>query len=350
MAGPLLLGAWADRRGISRAILAASFLVPAAVMVLLQLTSFFPLYVACVIVMGFAYRATIPLLDSIVSRMLTDPARQYGRLRVAGSFGFIIISLVLQLGGLVTGDSSLSILMAFGMSCLCAALASATLPATPRVATAAQAPAGQTRRVSRTEFDLAFWAVIGIIFIGRFAIGAYYSFFSLYLKATFPTSGVSLLWAIGPFAEITTIWFSGPLLRRFGIRTLLVVSLAAITLRLGLFIVAPSIAVVALAQLLHAFTFGTFHTTAVAYINAKVGKENRGMGMAIYNAVGVGLASFLASVAGGFIVEARGFTTLFASYAVIPLLGIIVLAAFGRKLLPAHLLHGDAVVDAGARE
>ncbi len=350
MAGPLLLGAWADRRGISRAILAASFLVPAAVMIPLQLSSFFPLYVACVIVMGFTYRATIPLLDSIVSRVLTDPARQYGRLRVAGSLGFIIISLVLQLGGLVTGDSSLSILAAFGASCLCAGLASATLPAASRADTGAQMTTKPTPRARRTGFDLAFWAVIGVIFIGRFALGAYYSFFSLYLKAAFPTSGVSLLWAIGPLAEITTIWFSGPLLRRFGIRTLLIVSLAAITLRLGVFVIAPSIVVVALAQLLHAFTFGTFHTTAVAYINAKVGKENRGMGMAIYNAVGVGLATFLASVAGGFIVEARGFTTLFASYAVIPLLGIIVLAIFGRALVPAHMLRTDAVADAGARE
>ena len=81
-----------------------------------------------------------------------------------------------------------------------------------------------------------------------------------------------------------TIWFSGPLIRRWGIRTLLVVSLAAISVRLGLFIIAPSIAVVALAQLLHAFTFGTFHTAAIAFINGKIGHEDRGVGMAIYGA------------------------------------------------------------------
>jgi PPP family 3-phenylpropionic acid transporter len=88
------------------------------------------------------------------------------------------------------------------------------------------------------------------------------------------------------------------------------------------------------AQLLHALTFGTFHTAAVAYVNAKIPAERRGLGMAIYNAIGIGLASFLASIAGGYIVEAHGYTVLFLSYAAVPLGGIAILAGFGRALLP----------------
>ena len=178
--------------------------------------------------------------------------------------------------------------------------------------------------------------MIGVVFLGRFGMGAYYSFFSLYLKQTFPRASVSLLWAIGPLAEAVTIWFSGPLIRRWGVRTLFTVSLAAISVRLGFFIIAPSIAVVALAQLLHALAFGTFHTTAIAYVNGKVAHERRGMGMAIYSAVGNGLPSFLASVAGGYLLQYRGFDTLFLMYAAVPLLGIVVLAMFGKKLPPRH--------------
>jgi PPP family 3-phenylpropionic acid transporter len=119
---------------------------------------------------------------------------------------------------------------------------------------------------------------------------------------------------------------------------MLIVSLAAISVRLGLFIVAPSIAFVALAQLLHAFTFGTFHTTAVAYVNLKVGLPRRGLGMAIYNAVGLGLPTFLASAAGGYIIEARGFPILFLIYGAVPLAGILILAVFGKRLLPSRSL------------
>jgi hypothetical protein len=51
--------------------------------------------------------------------------------------------------------------------------------------------------------------------------------------------------------------------------------------------------------------------------------------------VGTGLPTFLASVAGGFILEAHGFTALFLSYAVVPVVGILVLLIRGKKILQA---------------
>ena len=205
-----------------------------------------------------------------------------------------------------------------------------------------------SRRVAAAQgrgmsaFDLKFWAVIGVIFLGRFGMGAYYSFFSLYLTSTFAStspaaggsSAVSMMWAVGALAEIAPIWFSGRLIGRWGLRGVLILSLAAITARLGLFVLAPSLIVISFAQLLHAFTFGSFHTAAVSYVNAKIPAERRGLGMAIYSALGVGLASCLASVAGGYIPEAHGYTALFLSYAAVPLAGVLILAVFGRTLLP----------------
>jgi PPP family 3-phenylpropionic acid transporter len=345
LAGPVLLGRLADRRGAYKPLLAAGILVPIFAFIPMELSTRFPIFLACVVAMGFTYRATPPLLDSLVSRTLPDPAWQYGRLRVAGSVGFIAISLFFQLTGLVTGESSLPILLAFVVSAACAALAVGWLPGAthgpgPRSGPP-QARDTPTRDRARLAahvfdgFDGKFWAIMAVIFLGRFGIAAYYSFFSLYVQHTFPGSGVSLLWSIGSLAEIATIWFSGALIRRWGLRTLLVASLAGISVRLGLFIIAPSLLLVGLAQLLHALTFGTFHTTAVAYVNGKIEHDKRGTGMAIYNAAGIGLPTFLASVSGGYILEAHGFVVLFLSYAAVPIIGIGVLAAFGKRLLPS---------------
>jgi PPP family 3-phenylpropionic acid transporter len=337
--GPILIGRLSDRRSAYRALLAACFIVPVLVFLPMQVTTLFWVYLACVLVMGFTYRATIPLLDSLVSRLLPDPTQQYGPLRVAGSLGFIAISLFLQLTGLITGDSSLPILVGFGVSSVVAAIVVVFLPPAP--------PAPVVHGAAdngKGEFDAKFWIVIGVIFLGRFGIGAYYSFFSLYLKQAFPHTGVSLLWAIGPLAEAGPILFSGPIIKRFGIRALLIVSLAAVSVRLGLFVIAPSLLVVALAQLLHGFTFGTFHTAAVAYINGKIGPARRGVGMAIYNSVGLGLSAFFASVVGGFVLEAHGFVFLFLSYAAVPLLGIVVLVVSGKGLFAPR-----ARVPAGGR-
>jgi PPP family 3-phenylpropionic acid transporter len=337
--GPIVLGRLADRHSAYRGLLSAGLVVTLATFVFLEFSTRFWIYVVGMIIMGFAYRATIPLLDSLVGKILPDPMHQYGRLRVAGSIGFVFISLVLGLSTLSAGNSSLGIIVAFGVSALFAALAVGFLPHVPGRGDPAsratpQELGGNSRSISTGTLSPAFWAVMCIIFLGRFGIGAYYSFFSLYLQHAFPGTSVSLLWAIGALAEIPTIFLSGTLIRRFGFVLMFSLSLAAISVRLALFTVAASIPVLAVAQLLHAFTFGSFHSTAVAYINSTISLERRGVSMAIYTAFGVGLPSFLAGIIGGFIIEANGFPALFLSYSAVPLPGIIALVAFRARLFP----------------
>jgi hypothetical protein len=108
---------------------------------------------------------------------------------------------LLQFGGVVAGDSSLSILVAFAASALLAAGAATALPAVrkqaPRPLTAVSGGGGGN------AFDSKFWAIIAVVFLGRFGMGAYYSFFSLYLRDTFPgSSAASMMWAVGALAEI----------------------------------------------------------------------------------------------------------------------------------------------------
>jgi len=322
MAGPMLLGRIADERNVFRRLLAAGLVVPAVLFLPMQASSRFAVFLLAMILMGFTYRSTVPLLDSIASRALADPNRQYGPLRTAGSLGFVATSLVLQLAGQAVGGSATAIAISFAVTAGCAAAASAFLP---KVRLPARAAPAADRRTGHDGFDLEFWIIIAVIFLGRFGIGSYYSFFSLYLQSRFPTAGISLFWAIGSLAEIATIFFSGKLIQRFGIRVLFAASLAAVSIRLCIFVVSPSIVVVAVSQLLHALTFGTFHTASVAYVNKKIPVAKRGMGMAIYNAVGIGLPSFGASVIGGYVLQAHGFEALFLSYAAVPMLGILLL-------------------------
>jgi PPP family 3-phenylpropionic acid transporter len=344
--GPIVLGHLADTRAAYRLVLFAGLVISVIVFIPLQLTTALPVFLACITVMGFFYRASIPLLDSLVGRILPDPARQYGRLRVAGSISFTIVSVVLQLTGAISGDSALSILASFGTATGLAALAVWLIPAAHTAGKRWEAVEGAT---DGSGFDLRFWTVIGIIFLGRFGLGGYYSFFSLYVRDSFGLSGVGLLWAIGSLAEIPMVFFSGNLIRRLGVRMLLAVSLAAVSLRLGMFILAPSIVVVALAQLLHAFTFGTFHTASVAYVNSRVTPARRGVGMAVYNAVGGGLPTFLAASLGGLFLEARGYRSLFLVYALVPLAGVAMLVLLGKRILPpSDSLRGNVRVRGGA--
>jgi len=71
----------------------------------------------------------------------------------------------------------------------------------------------------------------------------------------------------------------------------------------------------------------------MAYVNGKITAAQRGSGMAIYNAVGIGLPTFIASIIGGYLVEKWGFNALFLSYAALPLVGVLILVFLGKTLL-----------------
>jgi MFS transporter, PPP family, 3-phenylpropionic acid transporter len=342
IAGPVFVASVADRHRTYKAFLAAGLLATVVLLVPLHASTAFGVALGCMAAIGFAYRSTIPLLDSLVGRVLPDPSGQYGRVRVAGSVGFILTSLFLQFSGLVSGDAPLSILVSSGAALGLAAGAALLLPAVhpPRaapgqgVAGAAKGLHGARGSLRGSGFDSTFWAVLTIVFLARFGISAYYSFFSLLLRDRFGLTNVALVWAIGAFAEIATIFWSGPLIRRLGIRRLLLASIAAISVRLSVYALSTSLALVCVTQVLHALTFGVLHTATIAWVNGKIHGPRRGLGMATYAAVGLGIPSFLASSLGGYLLEARGFTVTFLFYAAVPLLAVAALAVFGRRLLP----------------
>jgi MFS family permease len=122
--GPIILGHLADRLSAYRFFLFAGLLVSIIAFMPLQLTTALPVFVVCIAIMGFSYRAAIPLLDSLLGRIFPDPARQCGGLRVAGSVSFTVVSLGLPLCGAISGDFSVSMLAAFGAAAALTAMAS----------------------------------------------------------------------------------------------------------------------------------------------------------------------------------------------------------------------------------
>jgi PPP family 3-phenylpropionic acid transporter len=356
IAGPILVTILADRLQRYRRFIVLSLLGSVGCFLLLHVTRSFAAVLPLMIALGFCNRPMIPLTDALFSRVLHDPVRQYGLVRVAGSAGFLVTSLVLQFTGWVSVREPVSILVGFAALAAPAALAVASFPPVPQPAEARDraprtgpgpaaalpeaAPAGPmlptvpapSLAQAASGFDARFWTVIGVLFLARFGMTAHYSFFSLYLRDTFPAANVSAVWAIGAAAEVPMVLFSGRILARFGTRAALTVSVAAISVRLALYGLFPFLGVVLPAQLLHALSFGMLHTASVAYVNATIHASRRGFGMAANNALSLGLASFIASAAGGYLVEAAGYRVLFLVYAAVPLIGVVALAARGRRL------------------
>ncbi|MFP4484880.1 MAG: MFS transporter [Spirochaetaceae bacterium] len=329
IAGPLFLGHAADRTGRYRASILLCIAAYAGVIAVMNALPLFLVVLPLAGLFGFFFKATVPLTDALASHLMEDPREQYGRVRMLGSIGFIATSLLVQVTGIIDGSSSTQILIAVLMV---AAIYAAVVLTFPRVRRSDEAREKEEAPGEGARPAGDFWLFIVIVFIGRIGIAPYYSFFSIYLQQEVGITVVSGVWALGAIAEIPAIYFSGRLVRRLGVLRMITIAFLALILRLVIYAIAPVPAVVIPSQVLHALTFGFFHGASIAYINARVERSKRGLGMAIYNSSALGLSVFVGSSLGGVIIQELGFTSLFLIYCVPPAVSIVLLAIFRRQI------------------
>lgn len=356
--GPMFLGRIADRTGRFREIKVATTLLAAVIIAFLLAEIPFLLALLLSAMAGFLFKVSVPLTDAVAGSVLQDPREQYGQVRMFGSIGFAAASIAVPLFSLVDDSDPYSMMIAFLVSM--ALFAAVVLfvpppqhaeqsdsdedeaPGSPGSSTEEGAAAASTapattvaaseRSSRREKLPPLFWAVVATISVGNIAFGAYNSFFSLYLKEELGVAAVTLYWAIGAVSEIPIIFFSGKLIRRFGIGPLLAASGFIMALRLLLYALTPTVPLVILIQTLHALTFGVMLSAGVAYVNQTTSRKTRGTGMAAFNAIGIGLAVFIGSTLGGYLVEAVGYTGMFAALALPPAIsGALLLLLMRRR-------------------
>lgn len=337
VAGPLLVGHLADLLGRRKLALVFGLLAAAAVLPPLDATSSFSAAGALLVFLGLFGQTSIPLTDTLASAELHDPAHTYGRVRIWGSIGFVAVLAAVAALRLVNETSSTSIMRAMLVTTLVCTLSALLLPDSHRRAAAAPPPAfapapSPGAAPAGSCFDGLFWLFVAVAVLHRLGMSAYYFFFTNYLRDVVHLNPAGWVWAIGPAAEIPMLFFAGRLIRRFGIGPLLAVSLASVTLRLGMYAVLPTLWAILPAQILHAASFGTFHAASIEFLRRKVPASRRGLAMAIYAGIGVGLPNWLGSSAGGVIVEHAGYATLYLLYAAVPLAGLALLALGGRRM------------------
>jgi PPP family 3-phenylpropionic acid transporter len=325
-----------------------------ALMVPLNATASLALAAVLIAGVGFTGRTSIPLADALASTELPDPAHQYGKVRIWGSLGFVATLLGIRAAGLVDEQSSTSMMNCMLVAAgLCAASA-LVLPDRHRAGPAllpraghlqSPVPDAQGSPPGAGHFDLLFGLFLAAGAAHQFGMSAYYSFFSLYLKEQLLMKQAAWVWAIGSAAEIPLLFYAGRLVRRFGLRAMLMAATAAVSIRLAILSLVPAgglalgslgvvspLAIVLPTQLLHALCFGLFHSASVEFVRRKVPRHRRSLAMALYASLAVGLPAWLGSTAGGLIVKAHGYPALFATYAAAPLLGLVCLALAGKKL------------------
>ncbi len=330
--GPAFLGTLADRVGRKRMMVVCALLA-ATLLPLLAATHSVWVAGALLVAIGLATAMFIPLTDTLAANELPDPARNYGRVRIWGSVGFVVVLAAAGGSGLIDETSPPSMLAAM---LIASALFVVTSLGTPDRRRHAADPLPSLRG---SHFDAVFYLFLFVGAMHQLGMSAHYSFFTNYATDVLKLPRGAWTWAIGSAAEIPFLFLGGWLVRKMGIRTMLLLASLAVTVRIGTYALFPVAAVVLPIQILHAPVFALRHAASIEFLRRKVPPERRGLAMALYMSLAISLPMWVGSTAGGVIHDKAGYATLYGTYALAPLLGAMCLPVAGRAFnipLPAE--------------
>jgi PPP family 3-phenylpropionic acid transporter len=274
--------------------------------------------------MSAGYRSSVPLSDAVITVNI-GRSGNYGKIRAVGSLSFVLIMLGLQITPVYRPVNALNIVfwnliatVALMGVVLCLPV-SFLRPMRSPVLPAPVPIAGKSRSIWTPVFILG----LVIIFLNRLAFSPLQSYLSLYAVEYLQWDAVGLLYAVSAFSETPLIFLSKKIINRFGALNLIVVTTAAVAVRLLCIALFPSKTILVVTQLLHSLTFGVFHPAAVAFIVTNVPPEKRAVGMTVYMSLGTGFPTFLGNIAGGLIIERLGYRMLFGGFIFFALLGLL---------------------------
>jgi MFS transporter, PPP family, 3-phenylpropionic acid transporter len=312
---PTAWGVLADRTGARRGIVMFGCAAIAASFAAMPYADGPGQIAALVVAMSVLSAGVLPIVEAITLGALRR-AGEYGPIRLWGSVGFIALVLA---GGAWLDRQPVSTLPA-ALSAF-AMLSFAVAWALPRGRRQEPGIEGGLRR--RFVLDRNVRAVLGAGFCMAAAHGALYAFYSLHLeRAGYSAKLIGVLWMLGVLAEIGVFLALPGLFRRYALSAILLASFLCAAVRFAAIGWAVQwLAVLVLAQLLHAATFGAFHAASVAAVQKVFPEGAQARGQALYSSLSYGAGGAAGFVLAGWAWEAGGPALAFSLSAALGLAG-----------------------------
>lgn len=322
---PNIWGHIADRSGRRIAIVRLAAMASLLTFVgVFWATSFWPLFVVMSLI-SFFWSASLPLVEATTLSHLGERADRYGRIRLWGSIGFIVVVVGL---GWALDHASIRLVPWVVLGLLVGIVLTSRLIPEAVIAHRDQRhiPLGEVLR--RPEVV----ALLVAAMLMAAAHGPYYTFFTIHLVENgYSKSVAGWLWALGVVCEIGIFLIMPRVFARVRVETVLLATLVIAAVRFLLIgWHADNLPVLLLAQLMHAFTFGAYHASALALVHRHFTGKNQARGQALYNSLAFGVGGTLGSLYSGAAWDGLGAGMTYSLAAGFALIAALVFAWKGR--------------------
>lgn len=333
---PYLWGWIADHQGQRMVVVRTAALLSVVSFAGVFVSASFWWLAIVMLLFSFFWNATLPQVEAATLSHFGGEGGRYARVRLWGSVGFIVSVLVL--GSVLDHVPAWWLLPA--LLVLLSGIWVASLLVPQREVPGQTEHAGPLLKIFLRPQVAAF---LFSAFLMQASHGPYYTFYTIYLGGHgYTKTVIGALWALGVVCEIAIFLVLHRARMRIGMREMLLASFALAAVRWALIGFFPdNLAILILAQVLHAATFGAYHATAVEMVHRFFRGAHQTRGQAIYGSVSFGLGGAVGSLYAGVGWSSSG---PLSTYLAASLLALLALGVAWRWIRPATS-YGVADID-----
>jgi len=263
-------------------------------------TSFLPFFL---FYLGYSlvYVPTLSVSNSLAFANLSNPARQFGSVRMGGTIGWVMASwpFILLLGAQADAAEVRTIFIVGALLSFAMAAYSLTLPHTPP-----RTGEGIDKLAWRRAAGMLKTPFIGVLFlvtlIDAVVHNGYFVMADAFLTQRVGIAGnlSMVVLSLGQVAEILTMLVLGAVLAKLGWRPVLVIGILGHAARFLVFAFMPdSVPTIVAVQLLHGICYAFFFATVYIFVDEAFPQDVRSSAQGLFNllilGVGMVVASFL---------------------------------------------------------
>lgn len=297
-----LIGAWADKTGYKKMLQLSAFFSAVSYLFYL-LPGTFISYLAITIGMSLFYNGIQPLLDSISLQLVQkDATFSYGSLRVAGAAGWAFTGIMV---GKFIDMANTSVIFIFSAaSMFLAFLFTFFLEADDIKQT--HPSVKKHRALSPVFSSRSLIFILVCVFLISTCGTAIWNFYSIYMKengASASLVGYGL--SLQGLCELPLFYFSAVIIRKFGIKATLLITVFATALRMFLYSQVKDPQAALMIELLHGISWSLFWVVCVEYVNSLVKEEWRATGQSLLYAAYFGVGAIAGNYWTGYLYEEK---------------------------------------------